>query len=154
MLTAKHKDLDDIFQPVVEGMGFEYVGCELMGQGRHSLLRVYIDSPESKGVNIDECAKVSRQLSAVLDVEDPIKGQYQLEISSPGLERPLFTLEHYQRFVGSKVKVRLIAPIDGQKNFVGYLKSVDESMLVVHENEKDISIPLQAIFKTNLVFEN
>lgn len=153
MLSSKQKELQAIIQPVVEGFGFEYVGCEMIGQGKHSLLRVYVDKQDADGVHIDNCAAISRQLSATLDVEDIIKGQYQLEVSSPGLERPLFTSAHFQRFVGNKIKVRLTAPIENQKQFVGFLKAVEDDGILLHSNEKDFRIPWGAIFKANVVYE-
>ena len=95
----------DLIQPAVEGLGYEFVGAELVGQGKESILRVYIDT--DAGVLVGDCTKVSHQISGVLDVEDPISGQYNLEVSSPGIERPLFTLEHFERFKGKVVKLEL-----------------------------------------------
>jgi ribosome maturation factor RimP len=153
MLSTKEIELQALIQPTIEGLGFQYVGCEMIAQGRHSLLRIYADKAQDGGITIDECAAIGRQLSAVLDVEDPIKGQYQLEVSSPGLDCPLFTLEQFQQAVGSKVKVRLAAPLDGQRNFVGYLKAVKDEMILVHSDEKEVQIPYGSIFKANVVYE-
>lgn len=134
---------------LVAGMGYEFVGCELNKSRNGSLLRLYIDKP--KGVTVDDCSLVSRQVSAMLDVEDPIQGQYTLEVSSPGLDRPLFEIEHYQRFVGSNVKVRLYAPLDGRRNFVGILLRVEEAKVVVKVDETEFALPFSNIEKAKLV---
>ena len=98
-MSAKLKQLEDILQPVVEGLGYEFWGIEFRSQGHHSLLRVFIDDAEN-GIGVDDCEKVSRQISGVMDVEDPIQTEYTLEVSSPGMDRPLFRLEQYEAFVG------------------------------------------------------
>ena len=115
---------DNMQRPIesaVQGLGYELVGVEYLPQGRRSLLRVYIDTPG--GVTVDDCERVSHQVSGVLDVEDPIRGQYVLEVSSPGLDRPLFTAEHFQRFAGSRVRLRTSPPLDGRRNFSGLIIS-------------------------------
>ena len=124
-------ELNRLIEPAVEAAGYEFVGLEYVAQGRQSVLRVFIDS--ENGIGIDDCATVSHQVSGVLDVEDPISGQYNLEISSPGVDRPLFKLEHFAQFVGQEVKLRSVAPVEGRRNFRGLLKSVegDEITLVV-----------------------
>ena len=109
--------LQDLIESVVSSLGYELVGVEYLTQGRGGLLRVYIDSED--GINLDDCSRVSHQLSGVLDVEDVIRGQYQLEVSSPGLDRPLFSLAHFERFVGQQVKLKLAVPIHGQRKFRG-----------------------------------
>jgi ribosome maturation factor RimP len=120
---------------VVEPMGYELVGVELRpGERGGELLRVYID--REGGILLDDCSAVSHQLSGVLDVEDPIKGEYSLEVSSPGLARPLFELAHFSRFAGSKAKVKLASPIDGRRNFTGILSGVEgEEVLLQVDNE-------------------
>ena len=89
------KTLQDRLASLVSNMGYEFVGCELNRHSGGSLLRIYID--KETGVNVDDCARVSRQVSATLDVEDPIQGRYTLEVSSPGIDRPLFDLSHYKK---------------------------------------------------------
>lgn len=116
--------LNEIVRPAVLALGFELLGCEYLSQGRYSRLRIYVDS--DRGVSVDDCARVSEQVSAILDVEDPMAGEYTLEVSSPGLDRPLFILEHYKRFVGQQIKLRLRFPLDNRSNFTGLLKTVDE----------------------------
>ncbi len=122
-------DIRDLLEPIVSGLGFEYVGAQL-GQAEGGLtLRVFIDSP--KGIDVDDCGDVSRQVSATLDVVEPIKGHYVLEVSSPGIDRPLFVLAHYEKYVGERMKLRLGAHTLGRRKFTGQLQSVEGKTLVV-----------------------
>ena len=114
-----------IINPIVIDMGYELLGIEYVASGKHSVLRLYIDSEEGVGVN--DCETVSRQVSAIMDVEEPITGQYNLEVSSPGIERPLFVISHYQRFLGHDVCLRTYRPIDGRRNFTGCIGSIGET---------------------------
>ncbi|HFE37119.1 MAG TPA: ribosome maturation factor RimP, partial [Gammaproteobacteria bacterium] len=102
---GKQSHLQSLVEPVVGSMGYEFVGVEYLSQGKHSILRVYIDQPA--GITVDDCSKVSNQLSAMLDVEDPIRGEYHLEVSSPGMDRPLFTGAHFSQFIGHCCVVRM-----------------------------------------------
>ncbi|MEW5756957.1 MAG: ribosome maturation factor RimP [Pseudomonadota bacterium] len=141
----------ELLAPVVTGLGYELVGIEHISQGRHSLLRIYIDV--ERGVTVDDCEKVSHQVSGVLDVEDPIKGAYHLEVSSPGLDRPLFTAEHFARFAGHKAKVQLRSPINGRRKFSGAIRSVGDGAVRLEIEEGEVSLPLDAIEKANLIPE-
>src|SRR6185312_2141027 len=114
--------LQELLAPTTAALGYELLGCVYVPQGRQAILRVYIDSPE--GITVDDCERVSRQLGAVLDVEDPIRGYYALEVSSPGMDRPLFTLAHFQRFIGAKVNIRLHMPVGERKHFKGVIAAV------------------------------
>ena len=105
--------LNELIQPVVEAMGCKLWGIERLSMGRYSTVKIYIDS--KVGVDIEDCAKVSRQVSSLLDVEDPVNGEYTLEVSSPGLNRRLFNLDHYAAFIGSAVRIRLKRPYEGQR---------------------------------------
>lgn len=111
------KNIEQLLAPSITALGFEMWGVLLLSQGRHSVLRVFIDSPD--GITVDDCATVSRQLSAVLDVEDPIRGDYTLEVSSPGLDRPLFTPAQVERYCGQTVSVRLRQMVSGRRKFQG-----------------------------------
>ncbi len=141
--------LHEIVAPAVEAVGYELWRCEYISQGHPSILRVYIDSEQ--GVNIDDCALASHQISAVLDVEDPITGEYNLEVSSPGLERPLFKLEHYQRFIGEQVKVHLGASLNGRKNFSGEIKNVANNIIEFVVDEEVFELPYSSIQKAHLI---
>ncbi len=117
-----------LLEPVVTDLGYELLLIELIGSGQR-ILRLYIDAPG--GVNLDDCELVSRNVSAVLDVDDPIAGAYNLEVSSPGIERPLVRDEHFRRHVGERVKVRLMKNISGRKRFTGVLTRVVDGGVVV-----------------------
>jgi len=138
-------------EAAVHGVGYELVGIEYHPQGRRSLLRVYIDTPD--GVSVDDCERASRQISSVLDVDDPIHGQYVLEVSSPGLDRPLFTAEHFRQFAGNRVKLRVSPPLDGRRNFSGLLLGMRENVVVMVQDDHEVEIPLQHIEQAKLVPE-
>ena len=149
-------NIQAIVEPVVTSLGYELVGIEYLMQGRNGLLRVYIDAED--GIMVEDCQRVSHQLSGVLDVEDIIKGKYQLEVSSPGLDRPLFTEEHFERFQGHKARLKLTVPLAGQRKFKGTLKGVKDNQVVLEISSKavgneEILLPLSAIDKANLIPE-
>jgi ribosome maturation factor RimP len=148
-VSSKLEQLQALLAPVVEALGYQCWGVEFISQGRHSLLRVYIDLPD--GVLIEDCEKVSRQISGVLDVEDPISGEYTLEVSSPGMDRPLFTLEQYAAHVGEQVKIRLRSPYEGRRNFQGLLRGVEEQDVVVQVDEHEYLLPIDSIDKANII---
>ncbi len=139
----------NVIEPVVESLGYELVGVEYLTQGRDGLLRVYIDAED--GIRIEDCQRVSHQLSGVLDVEDVIKGHYSLEISSPGLDRPLFSAAHFARFAGSEVKLRLDAPLNGRRKFRGTLIGVEDGEVRLLMDGEEVRVPLASIDRANLV---
>jgi len=143
--------IQTIIAPVVESLECELVGIEYGRQGKRSMLRIYID--KEGGVDVKDCQRISHQLSGVLDVEDVIKEQYQLEVSSPGLDRPLFTLQHFERFAGHKVKLTLVSPIEGQRKFKGTLQGVEKDQVIVNIGENELVLSLNAIDKANLIPE-
>ncbi len=126
-------NLRQILEPAVAAVGCELVGIEYHPSGRRSLLRVYIDRPE--GVTVKDCEAVSHQVSGVLDVEDPIPGQYTLEVSSPGLDRPLFRLADFERFAGQRVRLKLEQDLGGPRNFRGTLQGVREGQVVLETDD-------------------
>ena len=143
------QDLTVLFEPVVEAMGYELVGVEFNGGVSHGTLRVYID--HENGVNIDDCASISHQISAILDVEEPIQQAYDLEVSSPGLDRPLFKVTDFERFSGQMVKIKLTAGLNGRRNFKGVLQGVDSGMIRVEVDGENFELPLADIAKANLI---
>ena len=144
------QDLTALFEPVVESMGYELVGVEFTGGSSHGTLRVYIDRED--GVDIEDCASISRQLSAILDVEEPIQQNYDLEVSSPGLDRPIFKLADFERFTGEAAKIKMSVGVEGRRNFKGVLQGVVESKLIEIEVDGEIyQLPLADIGKANLV---
>ena len=140
-----------LINPSINNLGYELVGVEYVASGKHSILRLYIDSEE--GIAVDDCEVVSRQVSAIMDVEDPISGQYSLEVSSPGIERPLFSVAHYQRFLGHDVRLRTFRPIDGRRNFTGAIGSVSETSnsLELVTELGPVALEIDLIEKANLV---
>lgn len=143
--------LVNLIEPIVEGLGYECVGIEYNPHPQHGMLRIYIDS--GNGILLEDCSKVSHQLSGVLDVEDPIQGNYQLEISSPGEDRPFFKLSQFQRFAGSTVTVNLYSSIDKRKKISGRIQAVEGDDVLLQEGEQIFRIPFQAISKARLVPE-
>ncbi|GGO88629.1 ribosome maturation factor RimP [Marinobacterium nitratireducens] len=141
--------LHELIEPSVTALGFELWGIEYVAQGAHSVLRIYIDSED--GISVDDCAKVSHQVSGILDVEEPISGQYNLEVSSPGMDRPLFTLEQFAAWAGHQVQLRLRVPFEGRRKFKGLLNGVegDEVLLVVDKEE--YLLPIDLIDRANIV---
>ncbi|MGD9153776.1 MAG: ribosome maturation factor RimP [Gammaproteobacteria bacterium] len=148
MVSKQQRKINDLLLPVVEAMGYEFVGCKYIPQGAYTVLRVYID--KEGGVTLDDCSKVSAQLSAVLDVEEPITGRYTLEVSSPGSDRPLFTLEHFQHFVGYNVAIRLHTPMDGRRNFKGKIVSVDDNIIAIDVDGEIFKLSFENIEIANL----
>jgi len=140
-----------IINPSIQDLGYELLGVEYVPSGKHSILRLYIDSED--GIGVDDCEIVSRQVSAIMDVEDPITGQYNLEVSSPGIERPLFVVAHYMRFLGHDVRLRTFRPIEGRRNFTGAIGSVSEksNSLELVTELGPVTLDLDLIEKANLV---
>lgn len=141
----------ELFEPVISGMGFELIEIEHFPNPKHGVLRLYIDKED--GVDIDDCSAVSKQISALIDVEDPVSGQFNLEISSPGLDRPLRRLKDFKRFAGSVVKLKTAMPLDGQRNFKGRLLEASEQTVVIETDDEEISLPMTAIDKARIVPE-
>jgi len=152
-------ELTGLARSVVEPMGYELVGIDYFRRGRRgALLRVYIDYPVeagddagNRGITLDDCGRVSHQLSGVLDVEDLIAGHYDLEVSSPGLDRPLFTAEHFARFRGRSVRVRLAAKLDGRRNLEGEIADMRQALVELRVDGESREIPLAMIESARLV---
>ncbi len=143
-------ELNELLAPTIADLGLELVGIEFSPNSGSSLLRVYIDEPE-RGVTIEDCERVSREISALLDVNDPVSGRYTLEVSSPGLERPLFTLEHFARFVGEPAKVSVNLPLDGRRRFQGRILAVEGDRIVIEQDGKPVAIAHANVAKAQLV---
>lgn len=141
--------LTALIEPAVTAMGYELVGLEYRPNRKEGLLRIYIDS--APGITLGDCEAVSHQLSGVLDVEDPIQGAYRLEISSPGLDRPLFKATDFERFVGAEARVRLNGLWHGRRKFRGVLHGVQDACVLIEEQGTEYAVPLDRIDKANLV---
>ncbi len=142
-MSGKEALLTQLLKPTIEDMGYALWGIELISPGRRPTVRIYIDA--DTGVSVDDCAQVSHHVSGVLDVEDPIKGEYTLEVSSPGVDRLLFEPEQYEPYVGEIVDIRLRLPVQGRRRFKGILMGTDGEMLLVSIDEQEFSLPLRSV---------
>lgn len=149
VLSQLEQKLTQMLTPAAESLGFEMVGVEFVRAGKHSILRLFIDHPD--GISVENCADVSQQASAILDVEDPINTEYNLEVSSPGMDRPLFKAAHYAAIVGQMVSVRLRMPLNDRRNFKGTLVSCDNDNIVVEVDGQSYTLAVMNIEKGNLV---
>lgn len=141
-------ELKQLLEPLLNDLGYQLWGIDYLAQGKYSLLRVYIDKPE--GIGLDDCERVSRQVSALLDVEDPIPGNYNLEVSSPGMPRPLFFPWQYQHYIGSTIELKLIKPLQGKRKISGAVISVSDSAVVLEMDHEQHEILFSAIARANL----
>ena len=149
-MQGKALQIAELIRPSVEALDVELWGVELSGSGKDLKLVVYIERED--GVNVDHCADVSRQVSGVLDVEDPITEAYQLEVSSPGWDRPLYALKHYQSVVGSEVRIKLRFPFEGRRNFKGPLVAVEnDEDVVIRVDQEEFVLPFEAIEQGRVV---
>jgi len=153
-LASLEERITEMLAPSVEDLGYELVGIEYIRAGKHSTLRVYIDQDE--GILVDDCAAVSRQVSAIMDVEDPITNEYTLEVSSPGMNRPLFKAEHYQTFSGDEVKIQLRMPIQNRRRWKGVIVSAEDGIICLNVDGREERFALSNIQKANIVpkFDN
>ena len=141
-----------LLEPPIEALGFELLDLELAQAGRGGVLRIFIDRPNEpdKSVTVDDCAAVSHAVSEVLEVEDPIKGNYTLEVSSPGFDRILRKRAHFERFVGERIFAELKLPLEGRRRFVGTLKSIGNDSILVEVDGRPYELPLERIQKARL----
>lgn len=154
-MNRREDQIEILLTPTVEALGCELWGVEYHAQGKRSRLRVFIERPE--GVSVEDCERVSREISDLLDVEDVIPATYTLEVSSPGLDRILFKAGHYQANVGAVVDVRLNFPLEGRKHIVGVLAGVEDDDVIVRPqdvvdgNGEEYVLPLDNIQRARLV---
>lgn len=145
----KSEQLKTLFVPIVEALGYVLWGVEASLTGKDPVVRIYIDS--DKGIGVEACAEVSHHVGAVLDVEDIISGEYRLEVSSPGLDRQLFTVEQFQTYIGQNIKLRLRRPFEQRRKFSGQLTGVEGDELIVLEDGYEYILPIPLIEKANLI---
>ncbi len=143
------EELTKLLEPTIAQLGYELADLELTVGSRDGVIRLFIDKAD--GVGLEDCETVSRQISALLDVEDPVPGHYVLEVSSPGLDRRLTKLEHFQRFMGKDVRVKLRFPIEGRKNYCGALRSADEENIEVEVDGESHRLPITTIQSARLI---
>lgn len=143
--------LDDLVKNTVEGLGFQLWGYEYRPHSESALLRIFIEKNE--GISIDDCASVSRQIGAVLDVENIIPVAYILEVSSPGMDRVLFSPEQYQDYIGDTLKIRTRTPIEERRNFKGSLMKASDSIVTIKVDNQEFEIPFESIDRARLVLD-
>ena len=148
-MAIKDAALHAMIEPVVTAMGFELWGIDFQSQGRHSRLVIYID--HENGVSVDDCADISRQVSAVFDVEDPNRGEYRLEVSSPGMDRPLYTLDQFTRYRGHDVALKLRVPFEGRRKFQGLLAGVEGDEVLLQMDGEEYCFPIESIDQAHVV---
>ena len=141
--------LNDLIKPAIEKMGYELTDIEVKTQGREQLISIFIDN--LTGINIEDCETVSRQISLLLDVENPISGKYTLEVSSPGLDRKLTKLNHFKRFIGNELRIKLLRSMDGRRNFRGKLLAANKESIKVQVDDQLYKLPIDMIEIARLV---
>lgn len=153
-MATKHAALHALIEPVVAAMGFELWGIDHLSQGKNSRLVIYIE--RESGVSVEDCADISRQVSAVLDVEDPIAGEYRLEVSSPGMARPLYSLDQFTRFQGHHVALKLRTAFDGRRKYQGLLVGVEGDEVLLQLAGEEYCFPIESIDSAHIVpqFDN
>ena len=146
-MSKRVEQLTALFAPVVEDLGFVLWGVEYI-QGRGAVVRGFIDHED--GITVDNCAAVSHEISGVLDVEDPISGEYNLEVSSPGMDRPIFELAQYADYIGEDVQLKLLAPVAGKRKLTAAIVAVDGETLVVELDGETLRIPYGQVDRARL----
>jgi ribosome maturation factor RimP len=147
-MATKDQQITDMLRTTVEALGYELWGIEYLSQGRHSVLRVYIEA--ENGIAVEDCARVSEQVGSVLDVEDPIAGEYTLEVSSPGMDRLLFRLDQYPAYVGEVLELRLRVPFEGRRKFKGVLTGIEGEDVVILVDDHEYLLPHSAVDKARI----
>jgi ribosome maturation factor RimP len=148
-LAKFEQKLTELLRPAVEETGKSLLGIEYISAGNNSILRLFID--HENGIDVDDCAEVSRQVGALLDVEDPISSEYNLEVSSPGVDRPLFDIAHFQAVIGEIVNIKLSIPLNGRRKFKGPLVAIENNNLIIEVDSIDYEMPIGNVDKANLV---
>ena len=138
-----------MFEPAVIAADMQLWGIEYLPQGKHSILRVFIDS--ENGVTVDDCVAVSHQVSGILDVEDPISQEYTLEVSSPGMDRPLFTLEQFRKYINEWADIRLRMPFDGRRKFKGVIINIEGQDIVLRVDQHEYLLPIDMVEKAHVI---
>lgn len=147
----EHKAIEALIAPTINALGYKLWGCVYIPQGRYSLLRIYID--HENGINVEDCQTVSHQVSSILDVSDPIKGEYHLEVSSPGLDRPLFKPEQYSAYIGQLIQLRLTSALHDRRNYKGILTAVMPLAIQLDVDGVSYELPFELIEKAHLIPE-
>ena len=144
----KEKLLSQLIEPVIQDLGFELWGLEYLPQKNSAILRVFID--HENGITVNDCANCSREISGILEVEDPINGAYVLEVSSPGMDRVLFNAKQFSQYIGEFVVVKLAQPVLGARNIKGTIKSVEDELIVVANEVTEYDFEMSNVMKARL----
>lgn len=144
----KEKLLTQLIEPIIQDLGFELWGVEYMPQKNNAILRVFID--HENGINVEDCAQCSREISGVLEVEDPITGAYVLEVSSPGMDRVLFNTAQFKQYLGEFVQVKLAQPVKGARNIKGIIDAVRDELIVVKNDVTEYGFEMSNVMKARL----
>lgn len=144
-------ELDTLIRSTVNGLGYELWGYEYRPQSESALLRIFIESAD--GITVDDCSRVSRQIGAALDVEDLIPVAYILEISSPGIDRVLFDVDQYERYLNEIVKIRTRIPVNGRRNFKGTMVAVTEEYVTLEIDNLDYDVPYETIDRARVLMD-
>ena len=142
--------VERIIAPTLDGMGYEVVRVQLSGGRQHSRLQVMAERADQQGMTVDDCAEISRAVSALLDVEDPIAGSYDLEVSSPGIDRPLTRARDFDRFAGQEAKIEMRESVDGRRRFRGRLKGLEDGCAVLEMEGEMLKLPLDGVERAKL----
>jgi ribosome maturation factor RimP len=148
-MRLKSVKLTNLLRPLVEDLGYEFVGLEHGSNPKDPVLVIYIDKED--GIAVEDCEKVSREVAALLDVEDPIPGRYNLEVSSPGLDRPLFTLEQFEQFSGEVARISLYAPLAGRRKFKGKILGTEGDQVKLALDDSEVLLEMGNVAKARLV---
>lgn len=141
--------VEQLIEASIETLGYELVGVEYIQGGPDAILRVYIDAEQ--GITIEDCERVSHQVSGILDVEEPVRSAYLLEVSSPGFDRPLFKARDFERFSGAEAKITMKLPISGRRNFTGVLQGFEDGDILIEVDGEVYELPLSKLGKARLV---
>jgi len=153
MMTADIASLERVCEQTLASLGYDLVAVELQREPSGLVLRVFLDNTSGTGVSLDDCTRASRDLSAALDVADLIDQHYSLEVSSPGLARPLVKEKDFQRFAGRRARVRVRSPIGGQRNFAGTLRGAEGGRISIECEGRLVELPLADVARANLEVE-
>ena len=150
-MSVTYTILEELIRSVVEKLGFQFWGMEYFSQGKESVLRIFIETDAENRINVEDCAQVSRQVGAIQDVKNQITVEYHLEVSSPGLDRPLFDLAQYKAYIGSVVALRLRVPFEGRRKFKGQLMGIENEDVIICVDQEEYLLSIDLIEKANVV---
>jgi ribosome maturation factor RimP len=154
-LTPLEQQINETINPTITDMGYALVQAKMTTENKRNILQILVENPKTHNIGVDECAKLSRAISALLDVEDPISGAYSLEVSSPGIDRPLTRIEDFENWKGFEAKIELDMPIEGQKKFRGVLDGLSsQNEILLKSDQGELALPFNSVHKAKLVMSD